>query len=168
MRALVGAMVVALSLAATLHAQEPEKRRASSPPPTPAPAAPRARVGTAASPTPPPAPARTNQRAFYYSPNTNLVSGGQYLVLSDGTMLVNFGNGYERRMRSCGQNANAAEAERNATGRDALGRILPPPGIAALQAGSRGTVSGNTPPQNAHACFRHDGRGRAEVMTTGP
>lgn len=168
MRGLVGTAMVALSFAAALQAQEPEQRRASSPPPAPAPARPR--VGYAGTPTPPAqaAPVQIIQPTYYYTPNGYLVSGGQYLVLSDGSVLVNFGNGYERVLRACGgQNANAAEAQRNATGRDALGRILPPPGIAALQAGARGQMSGNAPARNAQACYRHDGRGSAEVVTTG-
>ena len=167
MRGLVGTTLVALSLATALQAQEPEKRRASSPPPAPAPARPR--VGYAGTPTPPPqaAPVQIIQPTYYYTPNGYLASGAQYLVLSDGSVLVNFGNGYERVLRACGQNANAAEAQRNATGRDALGRILPPPGIAALQAGARGEMNGNAPARNAQACYRHDGRGRAEVVTSG-
>ncbi len=168
MRGLVATTLVALSLATAVQAQEPAKR-ASAPPPTPAPAPARPRVGYAGTPTPPPAPVQVIQPQFYYSPNGYLVSGAQYLALSDGSVLVNFGNGYERVLRQCGQgnNVNAAEAQRNATGRDALGRILPPPGIAALQAGSRGQMSGNAPGRNAQACYRHDGRGRAEVVTSG-
>jgi hypothetical protein len=170
MRGLVATTVVALGFATALQAQEPPKR-ASSPPPTPAPAPARPRVGYGGTPTPPPqaAPVQIIQPTYYYTPDGYVVSGGQYIVLSDGSVLVNFGNGYERVLRSCGQtqSVNAAEAQRNATGRDALGRILPPPGIAALAAGTRGTMSGNAPARNAQACYKHDGRGRAEVVTTG-
>jgi hypothetical protein len=167
MRGLAGTTMVALSFATALQAQEPAKRSSS---PPPAPAAPRPRVGYAGTPTPSPAPApaQINQPTYDYSPNGYLVSGAQYLVLSDGSVLVNFGNGYERVLRACGQNnVNTAEAQRNATGRDALGRILPPPGIAALQAGTRGQMVGNAPARNAQACYRHDGRGRSEVVTMG-
>lgn len=164
MRGLVVTTMVALSFATVAQAQEPAKR-SSSPPPAPAPAAHRPRVGYAGTPTPPPAPVQVVQPTYNYSPNGYLASGAQYLVLSDGSVQVNFGNGYERVLRACGQNnVNAAEAQRNATGRDALGRILPPPGIAALQAGTRGQVTGNAPARNAQACYRHDGRGRAEVV----
>jgi hypothetical protein len=168
MRGLVATTLVALSLATAVQAQEPAKR-SSSPPPAAKPAAARPRVGYAGTPTPPPAPVQVSQPQVYYSPNGYVVSGAQYLVLSDGSVQVNFGNGYERVLRQCaqGNNVNAAEAQRNATGRDALGRILPPPGIAALQAGSRGPMSGNAPARNAQACYRHDGRGRAEVVTSG-
>ncbi|MEO8336255.1 MAG: hypothetical protein ABI664_14850 [bacterium] len=169
MRGLVVGTMAALTFASALPAQEPAPRRASSPPPAPAPARPR--VGYAGTPTPAPQPAQVQiiQPTYYYTPDGSLVSGGQYLVLTDGSVLANFGNGYERVLRACGQtnNVNAAEAQRNATGRDALGRILPPPGIAALQAGSRGQMGGTAPARNAQACYRHDGRGRAEVVTTG-
>ena len=122
MRGLVGTMMIALSVAGVLQAQEPDKRRAMSPPPPPAKSA-RTRVGTAATPAQPPA------------------------------------------LRACGQPVNAAQADRNATGKDALGRILPPPGIAALQAGTRGQMVGNAPARNTQACFRTDGRGQTEVVT---
>lgn len=162
MRRLIGTVMVALSFATALQAQEPVKR-ASSPPPAPAPARPRiGYAGTAASA---PAPVQVVRPTYYYAQDGSLVSGAQYLILSDGSAQVDYGNGNQRVVRQCGQ--NAAQAERNATGRDALGRILPPPGIAALQAGTRGQVSGNAPARNAQACFRHDGRGRAEVVTTG-
>ena len=167
MRGLVATTLVALCAAATVQAQE--TKRASSPPPASAPSKPRPRVGYGGTPTPPPSqtPVQIIQPTYYYTPDGYLVSGGQYVVLADGSVLVNFGNGYERVLRQCGQgnNVNAAEAERNATGRDALGRILPPPGIAALQAGARGQMSGTAPARNAQACYRHDGRGRAEVVT---
>lgn len=171
MRGLVATTMVALGLATAVQAQAPA-RRASSPPPTKAPAPARPRIGYAGTPTPPPsaAPVQIIQPTYYYTPDGYLVSGAQYIVLSDGSVLANFGNGYERVLRQCSQtnNVNAAEAQRNATGRDALGRILPPPGIAALQAGARGQMTGNAPARNAQACYRHDGRGRAEVVTMKP
>ena len=52
-----------------------------------------------------------------------------FVVLSDGSLLANFGNGYERVLRGCAPVQGIAQA--NVNGRDALGRILPPPGIAA-------------------------------------
>ncbi len=166
MRGLAGMTMVALSFAATLQGQEPDKRRAASPPPSPAPAPARPRVGYAGTAAPAPAPVQVIQPTYYYTQDGSLISGGQYLVLSDGSVLVNFGNGYERVLRACGQQrVNDAEAARNATGRDALGRILPPPGIAALQAGARGQMAGSAPARNAQACYRHDGRGRAAVVS---
>jgi len=58
-------------------------------------------------------------------------------------------------VRACGKSVNAAQAEQNATGKDALGRILPPPGIAALQAGTPGQITGNAPARNAQSCYRN-------------
>ena len=65
----------------------------------------------------------------------------------------------ERVLRPCGQPANAAQAERNATGKDALGRILPPPGIASMQAGTPGQIVGNAAARNAQPCLRSDRAG---------
>ena len=94
-----------------------------------------------------------------------MVPGAPYLVLSDGSLLVDFGYGYERVLRQCAVASNNDGVQVNQTGRDALGRILDPPGIAALKAGSRGQVMGNAPAQNASACFRSDAQGRVEMVT---
>ncbi|MEP7001481.1 MAG: hypothetical protein ABI969_13435, partial [bacterium] len=130
-------------------------------------AAPKPRIGYAADPAPPPSPApvQVSAPAYYYPPGEYVVSGAPYQVLSDGSVLVNFGNGYERVLRSCAQSTDNA-VQVNQTGRDALGRILPPPGIAALQAGTRGQATGNVPARNANACYRNDARGRVEMITT--
>ena len=165
MRRFLGTTVAVLGFAAVLRAQAPATRRASSPPP--APPAPRARVGYAASPTPPqPAPrAHIFQPTYLYWPNGYNTNGAPFLVLSDGSVLANFGNGYERVLRACSSQRSVSQSQQDATGRDALGRILPPPGIAALQAGSRGQITGFVPARNIAACYRADGRGRTEVMT---
>jgi len=63
----------------------------------------------------------------------------------------------------CGQRVNAAQAERNATGKDALGRILPPPGIAAMQAATPGQIVVSGSARNAQPCYRSDGRGHTEA-----
>jgi hypothetical protein len=156
--------MAALSVAAALHAQEPaQKRRANTPPPT-APV-PRPRIGYAGTPTPPPAPVGQPNYNYNNSPSGYFVSTAAYVVLSDGSVLANFGNGYERVLRACGSARKTAPADPYA--RDVLGRIPPPPGIAALQAGSRGQLSGNTPARNSAACYRSEGRGRMDVVTTG-
>lgn len=167
MRKILGMMtaVLALGTAASAHAQA---SHGSTPPPAPAPAA-RPRVGYAADPPPPPAaPIRTASPVFYYQPGGYVVIGAPYLVLSDGSLLVDFGNGYERVLRQCALAGNTNSVQVNQTGRDALGRILDPPGIAALKAGTRGQVMGNAPAQNASACYRNDQQGRVELVTSGP
>jgi hypothetical protein len=165
MRRIMCMTMVMLSFATALQAQEPaNKRRAATPPPAPPPAAPRSRVGYAASPTPPQS-ATSAQPTYIYSPDGYNANGASFLVLSDGSMLANFGNGYERVLRRCASHSSSAQSQQEATGRDALGRILPPPGIAALQAGTRGQVTGTAPARNATACYRSVGRGRTEVIT---
>ena len=138
----VMAAVLVLGAATPAHAQA---RHGSTPPPPPAPAS-RPRVGYAADPPPPPEPIRSASPVYYYPSGGYVVIGATYQVLSDGSLLVDFGNGYERVLRQCAlaqNNTNGVQA--NQTGRDALGRILDPPGIAALKAGTRGQVMGNAP-----------------------
>ncbi|MEO8620921.1 MAG: hypothetical protein ABI625_07640 [bacterium] len=154
-----------LVVAATLPANAQTPARHSSPPPTAPAPAPKPRIGYAADPAPAPSPVQVAAPTYYYPPGEYVVSGAPYQVLTDGSVLVNFGNGYERVLRSCTQSTDNS-VQVNQTGRDALGRILPPPGIAALQAGTRGQAIGNTPARNANACYRHDARGRVEMMTT--
>ena len=166
MRSRIGTTIAALAFAAALPAQaQTTARHSSPPPPAPTPAA-KPRVGYAAEPVPPPAPApiRNAVPIYLYSPGGYLISGAPYQVLSDGSVLVDFGNGYERVLRPCAQ-AGDNSSPVNQTGRDALGRILDPPGIAALKAGTRGQVSGNAPARNASACYRSDAQGRVEIMT---
>lgn len=160
------AAVLMLGAAPSAHAQA---SHGSSPPPPPAPAA-RPRIGYAADPPSPPSPAapiRTASPVYYYQPGGYVVVGAPYLVLSDGSLLVDFGNGYERVLRQCAVASNTNSVQMNQTGRDALGRILDPPGIAALKAGTRGQVMGNAPAQNASACYRNDQQGRVEMVTGG-
>ena len=155
--------VLMLGTAASAHAQASH----GSTPPAPAPAA-RPRVGYAADPPPPPAaPIRTASPVFCYQPGGYVVLGAPYLVLSDGSLLVDFGSGYERVLRQCVLAGNTNSVQVNQTGRDALGRILDPPGIAALKAGSRGQVMGTAPAQNVSACYRNE-QGRVEMVTGGP
>ncbi len=165
MRGTLGTTMTALTFAALLPAQAQTTARHSSPPP-PAPA-PKPRVGYAAEPAPPPAPMPIRNAApiYFYSPGGYVVIGAPYLVLSDGSVLVDFGNGYERVLRPCAQLVND-NVQVNQTGRDALGRIVDPPGIAALKAGTRGRALGNAPALNASACYRTDAQGRVEMMTT--
>ncbi|CAN5745750.1 hypothetical protein BH11GEM1_BH11GEM1_30480 [soil metagenome] len=108
---------------------------------------------------------RTVSPVYFYQPGGYVVVGAPYLVLSDGSLLVDFGNGYERVLRQCGLANHGDAVQVNQTGRDALGRILDPPGIAALKAGTRGQVTGNAPAQNASACYRSDAQGRVEMVT---
>ena len=165
MRRICCTTMVALTLAAALPAGAQTAARASAPPP-PAPAA-RPRIGYAAQPAPPPAPAPIRYAApvYYYSPDGYVANGAPYLVLYDGSVLVNFGYGYERVLRPCAQTRGVSPSQQEATGRDALGRILPPPGIAALQEGLRGSMSGATPSRSTAACYRADARGGLEVAT---
>ena len=108
---------------------------------------------------------------YYYPSGGYVVIGATYQVLSDGSLLVDFGNGYERVLRQCAltnnnsNNNNNYGVQVNQTGRDALGRILDPPGIAALKAGTRGQVMGSAPARNASACYRNDAQGRVEMVT---
>lgn len=163
MRRTVLTAMSALALASSLQAQG---RRANTPPPVaPAPAA-RPRVGYAAPPAPQPqqqAPVQVAQPVYYHSPGEYIVNGVPYLALSDGSVLVNFGYGYERVLRACAPVHNATPSDPWA--RDALGRIPAPPGIAAIQAGSRGQAMGTTPARNAQACYRSEASGRVNVVT---
>ena len=158
-------VLVSLAGMSSLSAQVQAQAAARSAPPAPAPAA-RPRIGYAASPTPAPAPAPTRAPApvYVYAPGGYIVSGAPYQVLSDGSVLVDFGNGYERVLRPCAP-VRASQAEANQAGRDALGRILDPPGIAALKAGTRGQATGTAPDRNGAACYR-SARGGVEMVTT--
>ena len=168
MRRTLGAVMATLLFGIGLPAGAQAARHASPPPPAapaPAPVA-RPRVGYAAEPAPPPAPATVYAPApvYLYSPGGYAVSGAPYLVLSDGSVLLNFGNGYERALRPCAQ-VRDNTAMVNQAGRDAFGRILDPPGIAALKEGARGQASGTAPARNASACYRADTQGRVEMIT---
>ena len=158
-----------LTAASVASAQE---RNASAPPPAPRPAA-QPRIAHAATPTPPPQPVQPAPAPYYYyynqQPyysqygNTYVVPGAPYLVLSDGSVIVNFGYGYERVLRPCAPVRNVAPADPWA--RDALGRIPEPPGIASLRYGTRGVMAGTPPAQTAAACYRLNAQGVPEVVT---
>jgi hypothetical protein len=167
---LVGTAI--LGAAGSLHAQaSTETRRANSAPAASAPApAKRPRVGYAGTPAPAPAPAPVlAPPVYYYHPDAGyygsgyIITGAPYVVLQDGSVAANFGNGYERVLRPCAT-ASGVSPSHLSTGRDALGRILPPPGIAALQEGSRGQLGGTMPARNTAACYRSDAYGRLEVV----
>lgn len=153
--------IMALTGVAAAHAQQaqaparaPQKQVSATP-------ASRPRVGYAATPTPP----NTVQvsRPVYYQPRY-LTIGAPYVVLSDGSVAVNFGNGYERVLRAC-STSNATGVSTTELGRDALGRIPDPPGIAALRPGARGQVAGTMPAQNVAACFNRDAQGQLQIVT---
>ena len=172
MSGMFGARLSVLALVVALPSQAQTAARAAAPSPAPAPAA-RPRIGYAAQPAPAPAPVPLqapapiyvySQNGYVVSPDAYIVNGAPYQALSDGSVLVNFGNGYERVLRPCAQQ-NTSNGQVNQTGRDALGRIGDPPGIAALKAGTRGQASGGTPAQNAGACYRSDAQGRVSVVT---
>ncbi|MDQ2667445.1 MAG: hypothetical protein M3Z05_15730 [Gemmatimonadota bacterium] len=128
------------------------------------PPAPRPRIGYAGTPTPPPPPQPAPQPVYIYAPGGYVTYGAPYEALSDGSVLVNFGSGYERVLRQCANPAyNSTQVNQN--GRDALGRILDPPGIAALKAGTRGQATGSQPARSASACYRADQQGRVEMVT---
>ena len=166
MRNAVFAAFAVVTIAGTSRAQAASSCGQAKNPPAPAPA-PRPRVGYAGTPTPPPAPAPRPvlQPVYVYSPDGYVTYGAPYEVLSDGSVLVNFGNGNERVLRQCAPASGQTQVNQN--GRDALGRILDPPGIAALKAGSRGQASGAQPPSNVAACYRADQQGRVEMVTPG-
>lgn len=101
---------------------------------------------------------------YYYGPEGYVLAGAPYLALSDGSVLVNFGNGYERVLRQC---ASIPQPQiYDPTSRDPYGRIPDPPGITALRAGARGEMQGLTPPPTSVACYRADQYGRPEIFTT--
>lgn len=161
MQGITGATIATLMLASIVQAQQPE-RRASSPPPAPTS---KPRIGHAASPPPPPAPAPVQVAQpvyYYYSPDGYAVNGAPYLALNDGSVLVNFGYGYERVLRQCAPVKSTAQTDPWAL--DALGRIPDPPGIAAIKAGTRGQATGTAPARNAQACYRHKGH-QVEMVT---
>lgn len=152
--------VAVLGLAGSVDAQS-----TSAPAPAPRPA-PRPRVGYAGTPTPPPssAPQVIVQPVYVYPYGGYVTYGAPYEALSDGSVLVNFGYGYERVLRQCAASSGST-TQVNQSGRDALGRILDPPGIAAIKAGTRGQASGAQPAPNASACYRADTQGRVEMVT---
>jgi hypothetical protein len=145
MRIIIGAAVAVLLSVSTVEAQQKQI----------VPPASRPRSGRAASPTPPPQETRPTVVQPTYT-----VSAPTYVVQGDGSVILNYGNGYERVVHRC---ATKAPAPADPYARDVFGRIPPPPGIAALQAGSRGQPSGQMPARNAKACYRADG-GRVEVV----
>ena len=136
---------------------------------SPGPSDTRPRVGHAAPAAPVAQPPQPRQQAgpiyvvapVYYYDAYGQLTGAPYVVLADGSVLVNFGGGYERVLRSCSQFQPATP--RDPWERDALGRIPDPPGIAAMRAGTRGTAIGVAPALNTAACYRHD-RDRLEVV----
>src|SRR4051812_32894004 len=166
MRRIIGTALFTIAIAIPARAQTSGDAKRTNTPPPAAPAA-RPRVGTAASPPQPPAPAPVvAPPVYYYPPGVYVVTGAPYVVQSDGSVLADFGNGYERVLRPCAQQSSAGVSQsQQETGRDALGRILPPPGIAALQAGSRGQMTASAPPRDVSACYRTDNNGKPVVVT---
>ena len=134
----VFAVTIAMATAvASVRAQQAEAPRpAAASRPGPATTA-RPRIAYAATPTPdkPTTPVVVAQSPVYYSQGAYVTSGAPYLVLSDGSVSVNFGSGYERVLRPCA--APRSQSSVNSLGRDALGRIPDPVGIAALRPGAR-------------------------------
>ncbi len=118
------------------------------------PAAKKPRIGYAASP-----PPEQPQQARPPLPQVFVQNGFPFVVQADGSILANFGNGNQRVLRQCA----AQQSQLNANGRDALGRIPPPPGIAAYNAGTQGTIFGLPPGTNTVACFRRDEHGMRVV-----
>lgn len=155
MRTMMAALFAVSVCSAAAHAQQKQIV-----PPTSRP-----RSGRAAAPTPPPATTRPTVTQPTYTIPTYSTSGPSYLAQADGSVIVNYGNGYERVLHRCASPKQAAPVDPNA--RDVLGRIPPPPGIAALQAGATGQPSGQVPAKNAKACYRHNGGANVEVVTGG-
>ena len=159
MRATMVVMTVLMALPAA-QAQQASAAPAKQPVGVVSPSRPR--VGYAGTPTPPDT-ARRVRPTVAYTQGSYITTGAPYVVLSDGSVAVNFGNGYERVLRSCA--ASGASATTESSGRDVFGRIQDPPGIAALRPGARGQVAGTMPGRNVTACFTTDGQGRPEIVT---
>ncbi len=148
-RATACAALLVAALAGSASAQSPQKPRIgyAAPPPSPAPAP--------AAAAPPPVYYIVGDGGYY-------TASAPYLVLSDGSVLVNFGAGYERVLRPCAIAPPSTPPDPWA--RDPLGRIPDPPGIAALKAGARGQLQGVPPARASPACYRTDAQGRATVV----
>jgi hypothetical protein len=90
-----------------------------------------------------------------YPPGIPDLSGSPYLVLDDGAMVVDLGNGDMRTVPSCA----ALSATRTPDGKSRTIFYTPPAG-GVLRAGTRGRVLG-MPPDGAHVCYAWDAYGRA-------
>jgi hypothetical protein len=160
------ALVASLSLSSTARAQQTPAATAA---PATSTRSNAPRIGyVVESPKPEPTRAAASQPGvvtppvYYYTNDGYVVPAPTYLVLDDGSVLVNFGNGYERVLRSCAS-LRPAPVARDPFGRDALGNMPDPPGIAAMKAGSRGQASGISPARDMVACYNADGQGRLRV-----
>lgn len=105
----------------------------------------RPRIGVAGTAAPPAPPAQT---PVYLYNNGYVITAAPFVALSDGSILVNFGNGYERILRQCA--VTRPVVDRN--GLDAMGR-LPLPLLQPFRTGERGNVDGSMPPANSAACY---------------
>jgi hypothetical protein len=162
-RAAHAALILAASavMSARAEAQQPESAVAT--PATKPVRGPRiAYAADAPKPQPAPVAVYFAPPVYYYTVDGSVAAAPSYLVLNDGSLLVNFGGGYERVLRSCAA-FQPATVVRDAYGRDALGNLPDPPGIAAMKAGSRGQVSGVTPAGNAVACYDAVAQGRVQI-----
>jgi hypothetical protein len=175
---LVTGVLGVAAFAARAGAQQSEQQQ-----PAPAASSSGPRIGHAGQAAPPQyEPARTAApvivvpQVIYYYPapapyaGSGDISSGTYgsvnapfEILYDGSMLLNYGRGYERLVRAC-EVVQLAPA-RDAYGRDVYGNIPDPPGIAALKAGTRGTMTGAVPARDAVICYRTYGYGRVELTT---
>lgn len=100
-----------------------------------------------------PPPAQTSRAPRYDGRRGGyVVTTATYFVMPDGSMIVYYGPVYQRTVRSCVKSPTQTDT----WGRDPLGHIPDPPGIAALNAGERGAVSGHLPASNVSACYRAD------------
>ena len=91
-----------------------------------------------------------------------IVNGAPYLVLNDGTVMVDFGSGYERILRPCAGSA-PAPSPTDKNGLDAMGR-LPLPLLNPLSGGERGQVVGTMPARNENACYRVTKHRRVQIV----
>lgn len=170
---LVASPVLRASSTACAQSSSPDPLRRTAPPAEGSAPATAPRIAHAADQPPAPAPAPFPVAAppVYVVPPTLVYSlpyvvvGAPYVVLNDGSVAVNFGNGYERVLRPCAAVTGAAPGGA-LTGRDPLGRIGDPPGIAALRAGTRGQMRGGVPAIHAPACYRVDGAGQLIVLSS--
>ena len=119
----------------------------------------RPRYGVAGkAPAPTPAPVAAPPVTYIYN-GGYIVNGAPYVVQPDGSILVNFGNGYERVLRQCAQ---PTRPQVDPNGLDAMGR-LPLPLLQPFNSGERGQVAGTMPPSNVAACYNMGGDRRPKI-----
>ena len=156
------AVIAVITVCGSVQAQQTDTQHPRAQQPIGPVSASRPRVGYAGAPTPPVQVVQVVQPVFLFNQGVFYTSAAPFVVQPDGSVLVNFGSGYQRVLLPC---ARPRVVSTDPFGRDALGRIPDPPGIAALRPGAQGQASGNTPARSANACYRPTTQGSAEIVT---